>query len=300
MNREPASQNLLSRIPATTVTVVLALLTALAAVFGTLLLKFAWIGLLASVAIGQLVHVARQQRCNAQVPAALQRVVELSRDPAVCGHHDRLAESLTQVARYSDPLYRKLALERLSELCQQSQTLAGGTIEFASTERWRVAYEQLLRSPTVQLYRSIARIESVHYWQDGPGQQSTQLNLELQNSGTIAIERTAILADHLWPADDQMPVEPVHGWLDEQHRRGIWIGLVRESALQSEPELVTDLGIYGNRAVGLQLADPAGRTVRFLLSFDFHRVRDAEEIWARLGIYSVSYRQLLDQLHRST
>ena len=113
----------------------------------------------------------------------------------------------------------------------------------------------------------------------------------------ISVERIAIIADHLWPEDSPFPVEPIHDWLEEQHRHGIWVRLVRESQLLSEANLVTDLGIYGSRAVGIQVADSAGRTIRFVLSFDFDKVQRAEVVWSRLLVYAISYRELLDRQH---
>ena len=65
------------------------------------------------------------------------------------------------------------------------------------------------------------------------------------------------------------PADPIHDWVEEQHRYGIWLLLIRESTLEAEPDLISDFGIYGSRAVGMQLLDPAGRTKRFVLSFDF-------------------------------
>ena len=73
--------------------------------------------------------------------------------------------------------------------------------------------------------------------------------------------------------------------------------LLRESNVGTESDLLNDFGIYGNRAVGMQLADPAGRTIRFVLSFDFEKLRQAEAQWSRLAVYSVSYKELLDQKH---
>jgi hypothetical protein len=113
----------------------------------------------------------------------------------------------------------------------------------------------------------------------------------------LSIERTAIIADHLWPESSLFPVEPLHSWLDEQHRHGIWIRLVRESDLGDDLDLAADIGIYGYRAVGSQIADASGRTTRFVLSFDYEKVKAAEAQWSRLAVYAISYRELLDQQH---
>ena len=253
--------------------------------------------LLLSVVCGQGVALLRSRGEVNPYPNAISRILSLSRDAEIAEVHTQLAESLEKLSQLKDPIFRQLATERLDGLVKQAQTLSEASIEYTSTESWRVAYEQLLCSPGLHLYRSVAHIESVHYWQDGPGTQSTRLNLKLQDSRTISVERIAIIADHLWPEASPFPAEPIHAWLEEQHRHGIWVRLVRESQLLSESDLVTDLGIYGSRAFGIQIADPAGRTIRFVLSFDFEKVQRAEVVWSRLLVYAISYRDLLDQQH---
>ena len=141
----------------------------------------------------------------------------------------------------------------------------------------------------------MAHIETPHYWQDGPGWLSTQLNLELQDAGTLNIERLVIIAEHLWPGTESHPVDSIHRWIDEQARHGIAVGLVRESALKLEPQLTADFGIYGHRAVGRQMLDAAGRTTRFVLSFNEEEVSQAEQLWERLAVYALPYRKALDR-----
>ena len=226
---------------------------------------------------------------------AMATLIALASDPEILERHTLIADSLKSISARRDTIYRKLVLQQLSIVVDQTRRLANGSIDYPSTEAWRVVYEELLRSPGLHLYRSVSHIESAHYWQDGPGQQSTTLNIELHDAGIVNIERTAIIADHLWPQDELFPVEPINAWLKQQYMHGIWIKLVRESQLAGESELVSDFGIYGSRAVGMQLADAAGRTIRFELSFDFERVKQAESIWERLQVFATSYRDLLDR-----
>ena len=102
-----------------------------------------------------------------------------------------------------------------------------------------------------------------HYWQDEPGRKSMAVNFDLQDKESLNIERIAIIADDLWHMSDDWPVEPIRYWLHEQHIHGIWIKMVRESALLKEPDLLADIGIYGSRALGIQELDDHCRTVRF-------------------------------------
>lgn len=248
-----------------------------------------------SMICGQLVFLIRKQLKPELFPVPLAQVFRLSSDTEVSAIHEEWGAALEQISARKDAIFREQALERLQCTIAQVQNLSNGTIEFESTETWRIAYEALLRSPGLHLYRSISHVDSVHYWQDGPGQHSTQLNLELHDNRTISVERIAIVANYLWPDDSRFPEPPIHRWLLEQHRHGISVQVVRESIIASEPELLVDVGIYGNRAVGVQTSDASGRTVRFRLSFDFERLQRVENIWDRLAVYATSYEKLLDQ-----
>jgi len=260
---------------------------------------FAIIGLqilLLAVVLRILSKVCEEGPKTLNLGETLETLLKLSSNRQIADVHRSIANSLQRIASKADPIYHKLALQQLSSVTEQCRRLADDSVEFPSTESWRVVYEELLRSPGLHNYRSAAHIESAHYWQEGPGQQSTLLNLELHDAGIINIERIAIIADHLWRDDETFPVEPVHVWLDQQYRHGIWIRLVRESQLAGETDLVFDFGIYGTRAVGRQLADMTGRTIRFDLSFDFEKVKRAEETWKRLQVFSTSYSDLLDRI----
>lgn len=67
---------------------------------------------------------------------------------------------------------------------------------------------------------------------------------------------------------------------------------MRLSDLDEEPDLVADFGIYGDDAVGRQVVDFEGKTQKFQIHFDEDHLREAEERWDRLLLYSV----LLDDL----
>ena len=272
----------------------LSALSILIGAFGSTRLLVVYACILVAILVGlvlRLHHLLRSQ----QRPDLLQLLFDLSHDREIAEVHARVANALRRLTQQFDPIFRELALARLDAIAKDCHVLGNGIVTFVSTESWRVVYEQLLRSPGLHLYRSVSHIESAFYWQDGPGQQSTQLNLELHDSGVVSIERTAIIADHLWPPDATFPVEPIHQWLDQQHRHGIWLRLVRESALENDTDLLCDLGIYGSRGVGFQTADPAGRTIRFTLDFNFEKVQEAEVNWDRLALYAVSYADLLEQ-----
>jgi len=271
-------------------------------VLGLIAFWFGWassvncvIIVLLGVCCGLLIALWQRPSITEGFSDSVNQIFELAQDRELSAVQNQFVGCLNSISQFKDPIYRELAMIRLHGIVRQTETLAGLTIEYSSTESWRVAYEKLLRSPGLHLYRSVSHIESVHYWQDGPGEQSTRLNLELHDSRTISVERIAIIADHLWPSDSRFPEELVRAWLHEQHLHGIWVRLIRESQLIQEENLQLDFGIYGNRAVVIQISDVSGRTVRFELNFDFERVQRAEEMWNRLTVYAVSFQDLLDQ-----
>jgi hypothetical protein len=104
-----------------------------------------------------------------------------------------------------------------------------------------------------------------------------------------------ILRGNLWPHGEALPSPDIRPWIEQQHENGIWILLVRESDILGEPDLVSDFGIYCDRATGVQELDEQSRTLRFILSFDPQSLRPAWDRWERLLLYTAAYRDLLDQ-----
>ena len=163
-----------------------------------------------------------------------------------------LATAIVALSRQPDEILHAAALARLAAIQEEVQSLARGKIVFSATETWRTVYQQILRSPDVRSYQSVAWIRNEDYWRDLPGQRSMQLNYELLDAG-VRIERVLIVGDFFWPPAAVLPAADICRWIDEQHDRGIWIGLVRESEIAAEPDLLCDFGIYGecgDRRVG--------------------------------------------------
>lgn len=266
----------------------------LLAVFSNPSVQIAAMGVLVAVGVGVLWEVHRYWRQWRKSIGLLDTPLFLAHDADFFEHYQEISRSLLRMTQKPDEIYRRTVLQKLAQISEQITGLAAGTIVYEGTETWRIAYEKLLRSPGLHLYRSVAWVKSPQYWQDGPGLQSMQLNYELHDGGRLNIERIAILADEVWPDDEPLPTSPISEWIHEQHSHGIWTKLVRKSALKSEPDLLADMGIYGSRAVGTQELDDRCRTVRFTLTFDFDAVAAAEERWRRLSVYATSYRDLLD------
>lgn len=205
-----------------------------------------------------------------------------------------VCQALTELAAQDDPILKEYAGLKLASVAEQVRGLAGGVIEFAGTETWRTVYDKLLKSADLREYRSVAWVRAKGYWQDQPGRQSMAANFEAAHRGVL-IERVVILRDDLWPQGELLPTEDIRPWIEEQHNHGLWVALVRESELDSEPGVLADVGLYGNRAVGIQDLDERARTVRFTLSFDRQTVRLARDRWDRLYLFATPYRTLLDR-----
>ncbi|MHC4879848.1 MAG: hypothetical protein ACYTGL_25630 [Planctomycetota bacterium] len=251
---------------------------------------------LITVAVAILIECYLQVTNRRFDTGLIQTMFLLSRDEELFPFLESMAGSLLQTSNRTDPIYRTAAIDQLQNLARQHETVASGTIEFSGTETWRLVYEQLLRSPGLHSYRSVSWVRSEDYWQDGPGRQSVKLNAELQSGQRVTVERIVILADSLWPSDREPPAERIRQWFHEQHSDGIWIGLVRESALTKERDLLQDIGIYGSRAIGTQEFDENSQPVRFTIQFDFSEITAAEDRWKRLSVYATSYQDFLDQV----
>ena len=199
-----------------------------------------------------------------------------------------------------DSLHRDLSLERIQVAADHVSSAAAGSFEFESTERWRAHYERLLTSPGLHVYRSVAVVRKPSYWQTEAGIKGMQLNHQLSEAKRLTIERVVVLTNELWPDRNALPVERVQEWLIEQHHHGISIYLVRDFELSGEAELFVDMGIYGSRAVGVQVVDDHGNTRRFTLQFGMEHVQQAEERWQRLLVYAVKYSDFLDRYSLSS
>lgn len=204
-----------------------------------------------------------------------------------------LVTTIVTAATHSDSAFRSLISTQLATLTEHVRPWLHGQLIYPNTEAWRTAYEKVLSEPGIMEYRSVAWVKTEDYWQDLPGQRAMQLNYSLLDRG-VKIERQLILGWNLWPPEVTLPHQSIRNWIEEQHYRGIEMGLVRESDLVGEPGLLGDFGIYGDRATGKQELDNASRTVCFTLSFDRAAVQVAQEQWAKTALFATPYAALLD------
>ena len=272
----------------------MALVAAFAPVPAQLAVLGACVSILAGLFVAYLEQEDARERRRAELLEKLRIPLALAPEHELFDQYCVFAEALAGLAKQSDPVLRQFALLKLASISAQVKSLAEGTVVFASTETWRTVYEQLLQSPGLSVYRSVAWVKTRDYWQDRPGRQSMRVNFDLVQSG-LRIERILILRGNLWPHGEALPSPDIRPWIELQHENGIWVLLVRESDILGEPDLLADFGIYGDRATGAQELDEQSRTLRFILSFDPQSLRLARDRWERLLLYTAAYRDLLDQ-----
>jgi hypothetical protein len=276
------------------------LVMALVSIFASLPAQVAVLGAFVSILGGLfLSYLAqndeREQERNDAIEC-LSVPLALAPDQELFAQYQTISRSLTEIAAKADPILRQIALIKLASLAGQIEGLAAGTASFTMTESWRDVYAQLLRSPDIREYRSVAWMKTADYWQDPPGRQSMEANFDAVHNRGVLIERVIILPDQFWPREQLLPADTVFPWIEEQHTQGLWVLLVRESDLAREPDLLCDMGIYGNRAVGVQELDVQSRTLRFTLDFSPEALQLAQDRWRRINLYATSVRRLLSKV----
>ena len=253
------------------------------------------ISIFAGVGVELVEHIKSTELAISRSQPLIEKSRKLSQDCFMANRYHQIVDGIIRSQGISHELFRELAIDYLDSVGNQTEALGRGQVEFKETESWRIAYEKILSHSDVMEYRSIAWITSKAYWQDEPGQSSTELNYRLQYDKRLHIERIAILAENVWRPGDKFPDDPINQWLIEQYNHGIWIELVRETSIVDEPELLADVGIYGKIAVGKQFVDRESRTTRFVLSFDQREIETAIDQWEKLKLFSISLQKLLDQ-----
>ncbi len=254
----------------------------------------AFVSILGGLFLSYLGQEEQREKDRAKTIESLSVPLSLAADKEFFDLYLEVSEGLAALSKRKDPILRRIALLKFASVADQINGLADGKIVFAMTEAWRTVYGDLLNSPDIRQYRSVAHVCTSKYWQDEPGRQSMRLNFGAVNRG-ILIERIVLLKSHLWPTGQLLPSSEILPWIEEQHNHGIWVALVRESDLKHESDLLMDFGIYGDRAVGIQELDENCRTLRFTLDLDPQSVQIFNERWKRLQLYAKSFKNLLDQ-----
>lgn len=272
-------------------------LMALVAAYGPLSAQLAMLGafisILGGLFLAYLGQEEERERRRSEAVESLSVPLALAEDRELFRQYQAICRGLKGLGGGVEPILRQSALLKLMSIAEQIDDLAAGRVTFALTEGWRAVYEQILSAPELRTYRSVAWVRNPGYWQDAPGRQSMEVNYAAAHRGVL-IERIVVLRDDLWHPGEAFPAEPIRSWLLAQHSHGLWVALARESELARKPDLLVDLGIYGDRAVGMQDLDDRARTLRFVLDFTPEAVRLAEDRWRRLSVHAVPFGELLD------
>ena len=250
------------------------------------------LSILSGLFVSYIEQEAEREHRQATLLEKLKIPLALAPEHELFEKYDEFSAALSDLAKQIDPVLRQYALLKLASITEEVRSLASGRVVFSSTETWRTVYEDLLHSPALKTYKSVAWVKSRGYWQDQPGRQSMRVNFEAAQRG-VAIERIIVLGSSLWGPGEILPVPEVRRWIEEQHERGVKVSLVRESEVGGEADLLCDFGIYGDRATGIQELDEQSRTLRFILLFDKPNIKLAHDRWARLSLYATSYADLL-------
>lgn len=274
--------------------VLMALVTVFAELPSQIALLGAFISILGGLFLSYLDQSEQREQERARAIESLSVPLSLSADKDLFKLYEDICRGLTSLSKQPDPILRDIALLKLASVVEQIDGLAAGRVVFSLTEAWRSVYEEILGSSDINEYRSVALVRSPRYWQDEPGRRSMQANYDAVDRGML-VKRIIILRDDLWPHGHSLPAIEVFPWIEEQHDHGLWIGLVRESEVSHEPDLLVDMGIYGNRAVGMQELDEHSRTLRFTLELSAQAPQVANEKWTRLMLYAKWFGNLLEQ-----
>lgn len=207
---------------------------------------------------------------------------------------DKISRQLSRFSRTqflphqsrASAVFSQQSILRLQLISNRLEELNRYTLLFESTETWRSVYRDVLETVTASRYFSVALVRSEDYWQDHPAKASLELNYRLVQRG-FRIHRVFIVDDFFWAPSARRPVKQVFDWIREQQVNGVDVSLLRYSDLENEPDLVCDFGIYGTEAVGTQITDFNGKTVRFSICFSKLAVQQAEERWKQLLLYAV-------------
>ena len=191
-------------------------------------------------------------------------------------------------------VFRTSAALRFARIAGELEEISNGNLTFDSTETWRTLYEQVLQACETKRYLSVALVLSDEYWRHPPGDQTLNFNYRLIWRG-FRIERIFIIDDFLWPPKACLPCTELSTWIQSQADHRIDVKLIRASELDEERDLMRDFGIYGELAVGYQVTDTDGLTVRYEISFQPLARQLAADHWAQLQLYARSRDQLLDR-----
>lgn len=204
-------------------------------------------------------------------------------------------ERLAAATALFDPVLQQECHARLDRITEELDSLVRQELRFSHTETWRSVYERVLDACQTKRYLSVALVRTDDYWADAPGRASLAFNFELARRG-FYVHRRFLVDDYYWPPGASRPSGELTSVAREHAAGGIDVSLVRLSALDAEPDLARDFGVYGERAAGYQTLDDQGRTAQYVLRFGARAVEEGVHRWRQLDLYARSLDEVLDRL----
>ena len=199
------------------------------------------------------------------------------------------------MAESIDSILRQFLMLKSADLGDELQMLPDGTFRITSPSDWQTIYEQFLRNVDITKFWSVAWVKTSDYGQDPLSQLRLQIDFDAVRR-RVMLHRVVIVADQLWPLSDLHPQESLRTWVECQHDHGIWVGLVRESQIAHVSDLLSEFGIFGDRALAVREHNDEQLSIPYVLSFDAVQIQKAKARWKRMKTYAISYMTLLDQL----
>ena len=257
------------------------LLLGFAFVIGDLEIQVATVGLYVTLLLGLIAaDIRRAESIESLLKDSQDIGLKISQDKDVKEFYENSVQSVCKIFQIRDSVFLRLARSRLNEFRLELATeLSMGMISFRA-EAFRVHYHEILSQPDVTEYKSVAFVKSENYWHDETGKYSIQFNYELLKKGK-GIERIFIIRDSVWNSNR------IKDWIREQKEKGIVVGVAKESRIPPEEDLLYDLGIYGNRAVGYQTTNDDCKTTSFQFHFNKDTIDKAKEQFERLKIHTL-------------
>jgi hypothetical protein len=187
------------------------------------------------------------------------RVIKDYKNPTLGKFLDVVKKHFKEIDKNRNVVFHDLITDEFDEIYLKIENYSKGVIEYYG-ETWRNPWQKILEKDDVLFYYSVALVKSENYWQDNPGKSAIDFNKELAKRKKI--KRIFILWDSVWTSDK------IKQWIKSQKESGIEIAVIPKTELLSEENLLYDLGIYGNVAVGYQYFDSDCKTKKFEFHFN--------------------------------
>lgn len=214
------------------------------------------LGLHLTFVVGYLMYIATlASRIKLEVPLSFRAMTSQHRLAAA----QSIMENISKLFQNGDPWFCMLREKRLDELLNAFQSFANGAIEYTD-DSWRGIWEALVDPKKSEFYWSIALIEHERYWEGEWADHCFRKTRGLKfKKGS---KRFFLISDHL--LKDEAIREKIRRYEDTTQESFV---LPASTVRVERPDLLLDIGVYGNNGGGQQFSDPHGGTRLFRFCF---------------------------------